>query len=184
MHRYLHSKVLFLIPVESPLPQFLPVDSHAISWLHQEEADSIFLALSLHIPMVIDRLLSLLSLLRAEQAQLLQPFLAWEMSQSLKHLYHPTLDPLQELNVSLVLSSLGYTILESGEVILEYQPAFLDPSSLQDLFPWDSSKTGLKRLKFSSPETQIYYGCTRYCMVVPKNLTYFFSSRAIFASLN
>lgn len=50
--------------------------------------------------------------------------------------------------LSLTFYSSRCIILTLKELMLEYNPPFLDPSPMQDTFPWDSSL----RFPFSSPE--------------------------------
>ncbi|RMC13715.1 hypothetical protein DUI87_08794 [Hirundo rustica rustica] len=68
------------------------------AWLHPPD-------MSLQILIEVDEVPPQSSLLKAEQAQLSQPFLMREMFQSPHHLSHPPLDLLQELIVSLFLRS-------------------------------------------------------------------------------
>ncbi|KAJ7413875.1 hypothetical protein BTVI_42154 [Pitangus sulphuratus] len=53
--------------------------------------------------------------------------------------------------------------LSLEEVILEYQQTLLDSSSLQGLFPWDSSKRIPEEVKVNSPKV---HGCNLTCCPV------------------
>lgn len=73
--------------VQSELPafQFLPISSHPIHW---GQSGPILLSSSFQILMYMDQISP--SLLRAEQAEFLQPFLLSEMLQSHKYLSSPS----------------------------------------------------------------------------------------------